>query len=88
MPRETIVLGEVLRRPTVVRVGWQRDRDVQIGVEFAGDERITINHHGATCDVSQAQEFAGLWTNLTRGEVNLLIQQLRRARDQAYGRDE
>jgi hypothetical protein len=32
--------------------------------------------------------FSGIWADLTREEINHFIRVLRRARDQAYGRDE
>jgi len=56
-----------------LNVGWQRDGDVQIGVD-----PLTGN---VAAD-------SGLWADLDRQGCNDLIRILRRARDSAFGRDE
>jgi hypothetical protein len=61
--------------PFRVLVRWGRDmEDVQIA---------TVNENEPAGSLS-----AGLWVDLNRSAINRLIQHLRRARDQAFGRDE
>lgn len=60
--------------PFAVSVGWQRDHDVQLA---------TIN-----LQKDELSEDKGWFVNLRRQDINRLILVLRRARDQAYGRDE
>ena len=55
-----------------VRVGWDREGSVQVGVDL---------------ETSVVGE-SGLWSSLNRQGCNDLIRVLRRARDQAFGRDE
>ncbi len=55
-----------------VRVGWDREGNVQVGVDL---------------EASAVGE-TGLWSSLDRTGCNDLIRVLRRARDQAFGRDE
>ena len=57
-----------------VDVGWGRDADVQIG---------TVDR-----DAEQYSPEAGWFVNLDRRGINELIRVLRKARDQAYGKDE
>jgi hypothetical protein len=89
MPKET-VYGELLpiegaaddpnERP-IVQVRWSRETgDVQVvtrklGYEMAGpDDELTFAY--------------GMYVTLDRRDINDLIRYLRRARDQAFGRDE
>jgi hypothetical protein len=58
--------------PIAVSVTWQRDRDVQL----------------ASINMSRQDETEGWYGTLDRHAINRLIRVLRRARDQAYGRDE
>ena len=113
MPRETISTPV---GPYHVKVGWARDRDVQVGVE-AEDERslfwLLLGSHLAelgdqfrriglveheddealgravlnTIDM-MTPLYRGVWSDLDREGCNDLIRVVRRARDQAYGRDE
>lgn len=91
MPKE-VVYGETLafdgpsdepsqNEQPVVEVRWSREAgDMQIvtkiqGYEFAGpDEELTYHY--------------GMFVNLDRRGINDLIRYLRRARDQAFGKDE
>lgn len=61
------------------QVGWGRDTgDVQIGVEMADGQQT----------LRSVADFSSVWASLDRAGVNRLIRALRRARDQAFGRDE
>jgi hypothetical protein len=83
MPKEYLVNPSERRRQekhggdtAAVRVGWQRDTEVQIAtVLLPGGE------WGEEPNVGQ-------FVDLDRYTLNRLIRVLRRARDQAYGRDE
>ncbi len=59
-------------QPVETHVGWHPQGTVQIGLVPLG--------------AKPGEE--GMWTDLSRSEVNRFIQVLRRARDRAYGRDE
>ena len=119
MPRETIGAHD---EQFVVRIGWQADREVQIGIEQPEGRSLfwtllanRAEHIGAEVRriVAEANEpgtqplgdtkigeqvlnmldtsassYAGVWSTLGRHECNQVIRVLRRARDQAYGRDE
>ncbi|WP_280389820.1 hypothetical protein [Nocardia wallacei] len=72
MPRETVHQVVSDGVKTSLDVHWGRDTFVQLGV--ARDE---------------GKQGSSLWSeSLTRDQINHLIRVLRRARDQAYGRDE
>lgn len=95
MPKETVYGSELPWRDddypavSVVQVLWSRDDHVQVvsrcmhradhsdiappGVERADGEILFTD---------------GMYVNLDRRGINDLIRNLRRARDQAYGRDE
>jgi hypothetical protein len=84
MPKEYIVTQHERRRqeelggPTAaVRVGWQRDGWVQIA---------SLQCDGGPDAIGDAEK--GQFIDLDRHAINALILVLRRARDQAYGRDE
>ncbi len=77
MPREFIhdldtYDGE--KSPFVLSIAWQRDQDVVVGTE---------NIHKAIGDDGR-----GWFLSLNRKQINEAIKVLRRARDQAYGKDE
>lgn len=57
----------------VVPVFWSRDGFVQLGVVMVDGSEDPAN---------------GLYCDLNRDQINRLVRNLRRARDQAYGRDE
>lgn len=58
-------------------VQWSRDREVQIGTIAPEDARL-----------SPTPEGNGWFLTLDRAGINKTIRALRRARDQAFGRDE
>jgi hypothetical protein len=66
-------------------IGWDTDGAVQIGIE-THDGRSVAEH--LTGGGETPADFRGLWGTLDRAGVNRLIRTLRRARDQAFGRDE
>lgn len=112
--------------PFDVRVGWSRDRDVQVGVgEYEdrsllwvlfGDEenrkRLAVEFSEllskqgfGRCEVDDefvkqvfntieaktgdvGYTYSSVWSTLDREECNRLIRLVRKARDQAFGRDE
>lgn len=76
MPKEVIHCSPTEQ----VHVGWDRDGHVQIA--SLGDPR-----HSGEPGVDEGMG-AGSFVDLTRLQINLLIRNLRRARDAAYGRDE
>jgi hypothetical protein len=82
-----------------VEIGWGQDRSVQVGItthdgvpviaKLAGIENLSpadLGRAGATPDSPAG--FTGLWSTLDRAGINRLIKMLRKARDEAYGRDE
>lgn len=83
MPKETVQTED-----GQVAVGWQRDRDVQLGVAL----RPVVQYidGGATTDATTTttQSFKeGQWLTLDRAGLNRLIRALRKARDAAFGAD-
>lgn len=60
--------------PLAVHVGWDRVGYVQVATVNLQYERHTAEH--------------GWFADLDRGQINYMIRLLRRARDQAFGRDE
>lgn len=82
MPRESVYGTDDSGH--AVKVGWERDKHVQVGVGGPVDFIFTTPlPEGVTADVHN-----GLWVTMTRQGINDLIRHLRRARDAAYGRDE
>ncbi len=96
MPKET-VFGEQLvaygddgklidpnPKVPVVEVLWAREQGYVQVVSRAEDP-----HGGRWAGESSETHFTdGMYVNLDRGQINKLIRNLRRARDQAFGRDE
>jgi hypothetical protein len=88
---------ERLRR---VSVGWSRGLHVQIGVGWVDQNNVTIapNAPGITTSSSYAPAFdetdergrrwQAQWCDMDRHSLNQLIRELRKARDEAFGRDE
>lgn len=75
MPREIIWKDTPSEdgKGVLAEVLWAKDQFVQIGVaEYNRDDSVKNS----------------LFTDLSRKQINDLIRDLRRARDQAYGRDE
>ena len=75
-----------------VRITWSHDQEVQIATVFTDAERFVewARELVKEYDDKQSIGFHGLgayWTP-TRYQINQLIRHARRARDQAYGKDE
>lgn len=68
-----------------LHVGWQMDSWVQIHFEA---DRQYFEFIAENPDASDPDRTTGYTPVLSRDEINKLIKVLRRARDQAYGRDE
>lgn len=88
MPKDYVITAATNRRADelggpreAVRVGWERDRLVQIA---------TVSKAGVEGSASplEAQVDQGQFVDLDRQSINHLIRVLKRARDQAFGRDE
>lgn len=79
MPKEMITSKYREDHPEIgVQIGWGRESShVQIA---------TVNRDGA--ELKPTPEGNGWYVQLGRHEINQVIRTLRRARDQAYGRDE
>jgi hypothetical protein len=74
-----------------VVVGWEADKYVQVGIETHGGQPVVKMLGGGGEEPKPLHDmatFTGLWGTFDRTGVNRLIRSLRRARDQAYGRDE
>lgn len=87
-----------------VIVAWQPDKYVQVGIETHDGEPVAeklwerglppnVTVTGSNLTDAQPESFTlarftGLWGTFDRDGVNRLIRALRRARDQAYGKDE
>ena len=91
MPKETIVTE--LTKPSdgeavAVEVAWGRHQDVQLTTKLV-DSDTRESKSLCVTDEHGEWDFEGGWyATLTRYEINELIRYLRRARDQAFGRDE
>jgi hypothetical protein len=87
MPKE-VVYDEVALYDAVV--GWEPDKYVQVGIQTHGDLPIVkmLSPDADEAEPVNLAEFTGLWGTFDRSGVNRLIRALRRARDQAYGKDE
>jgi hypothetical protein len=87
MPKE-IVYGEGFR----VEVRWSRDSYVQLATVMpeprTSDEPQNLAELMSGWGTDTADGARGLYSTLGRTEINDLIRILRRARDQAFGRDE
>ncbi len=76
-----------------VTVAWGRDTNVQVATA-ANDADKRLREWTEVADGAETQPgtsfrlFDGWHVDLTRQQVNDLIRVLRRARDQAFGRDE
>ena len=84
MPKEVIYAdGSVVSTggKPVVEVGWHRDQGVQVATKCLSDLG------GRLSDYEGVHYTDGFWVDLNRREINELIRHLRRARDQAFGRD-
>lgn len=72
-----------------VEIGWQHDQGVQIGVtNLAPGADPTSEFIDGEGDQPPTPAWDGWFMNLDRGQINSIIRALKRARDQAFGRDE
>lgn len=99
MPKEYLITDDERRRAdefggprTAVRVGWERDGWVQIGTVLKalldGNPRPVDPDSSDVGPAPAVFADEGQFVDLDRKTLNNLIRTLRRARDQAYGRDE
>ncbi len=102
MPKETVAgcelpWGEDYPARSVVQVLWSRDEHVQVVSRCihqldGSDIGPPVYENGRAVqplmDAEQIPFTNGMYVNLDRRGINELIRTLRRARDQAYGRDE
>lgn len=95
MPKELIGSRE---ESNVVELGWSRESEhVQLGTTSQSrlvaatvaraDSRANYAAAKATVDPEEIP-FTGWFVQLNRSDINILIRNLKKARDQAYGRDE
>lgn len=87
MPKE-VIYDEATMYDVVV--GWEADKYVQLGIQTHGGQPIVrmLGAGDEPTPLHDMAEFTGLWGTFDRTGINRLIRALRRARDQAYGRDE
>jgi hypothetical protein len=80
---------EIEKHPSAIHVGWNRAGWVQLSLEADPSyfRFVADNPDGAPFD-DGSQGTSAYSPVLNRVEINKLIRALRRARDQAYGRDE
>jgi hypothetical protein len=85
------------RQPRRISIGWSRDRHAQLGVGWVDPdaEAKVPPHVGWSADfitsteLDEAQKvWQSQWIELDRHTINQLIRELRKARDEAFGRDE
>lgn len=101
MPKEVIYgtdppYTEESSARSVIGVHWGRDgwEHLQVSASLFNDDGKYVDGNGAThqaegADLMRREVWAqGFYVNLDRSGVNTLIRHLRRARDQAFGRDE
>jgi hypothetical protein len=94
MPKETIYAehtpyGEESSAVSVVEVSWSREAEhVQLVTKCV--DRSTLEPYAGpeTENLREIPFTAGMYLSLRRSTINDLIRHLRRARDQAFGRDE
>lgn len=90
MPKETVYGEQIVPMdeqggtPSVpiVEVRWAREGTVQVVT------KATDPHEGRLVDDDGVHYTDGFHVDLDRAGINALIRYLRRARDQAFGRDE
>lgn len=71
-----------------IRLSWEPDKYVQLGIETVDGRPLADWLAGAAnANEHEAAQFAGLWGTLDRSSINRLIRLLRTARDEVYGRD-
>lgn len=89
MPKEMIHQPEA---PFSVEVNWHRDANVvqiaSVTRPVVGNAPLPLAELVDKWDDETKELATGLFCTLDRHQVNRLIRTLRRARDQAFGRDE
>ena len=89
MPKETVYgsslpYGEDDQGVSIVEVGWDREAGhMQIATKC-----VRRTDHGRMTEDEAIHFTDGFYVDLDRRGINDLIRNLRRARDQAFGRDE
>lgn len=86
MPRETIV-NETPEEDFCLTVGWSREGEWVDVTTFRPDAVIGVLDNGKV-KLLEGLDRPGWVVNLDRNNINRLIRVLRRARDQAFGKDE
>lgn len=84
---------ERLRR---VSVGWSRGQYAQVGIGWVEPNFNVVPQHTFSAQEAQLLEEAdergnqwrAQWCDMDRHSMNQLIRELRKARDEAFGRDE
>lgn len=99
MPKEMIFgyerpYTDVSSAQSVIEVHWSRDHFVQVAargfnddLKYLTDDGVTHVAEGAEAERRKQWE-QGYFVSLDRAAINKLIRDLRRARDQAFGKDE
>lgn len=92
MPKETVQTAD-----GQVSVGWQRERDVQVGVVLRSADYTEARTSSTAISTPPPQTWStasaaerldgGQWVTLNRDGLNRLIRALRKARDAAFGAD-
>lgn len=82
-------------QPRRISIGWSKDQHAQLGVGWVDPDAKVPPHMGWTKDfitsteLDEAQKvWESQWIDLDRHTINQLIRELRKARDEAFGRDE
>jgi hypothetical protein len=76
------------RQATRVSVGWHREGSVQLATTRLADGADPGDEWLDAQDGAEPQPaWQGSWLDLDRSQINQLITLLRKARDQAYGKD-
>lgn len=94
MPKETIRGHETGdaeqdRHLTHIEVGWTKDCGVQLGLHMPFRSLAFVEIDPATGQHGEIRDlFNSLWAHPDRAQINRLIRALRKARDDAFGRDE
>jgi len=100
MPRESVIGSEMPYGPNssardMVEVTWSREaQHVQIATKLFNDDGKTFGMNGDEMATPEHEKLRreiaanGFYCTLDRPGINKLIRNLRRARDQAFGKDE
>lgn len=85
-------------QPRRISIGWSKNTHAQIGIGWVDDKATTADlplAAGFAADFITSGEtdengkiWQSQWLDLDRHLVNQLIRELRKARDEAFGRDE